>query len=604
MLTVNLSEFSRTMKISQEPSIASIEYWKSQFRKDAIAQSHAFKTDHIISLNQPLVDAELNINNAGHLHDLTSSPDAVRLKLQPIVKRVPRSHHPLHKAHLHQVFQRFYIHLSNDALDLHEPSPLFFIAVDIDLRVHGTIDKFEPSSFNTILQFCNVLETALASDSNRLVAMRCAPEQLAVSGAVFLAGAYMILRLRLPLADVQRAFDPLIAAYASTAAPRDAPAARLGVPVTHLRLRDCWAGLCKANELGWLDTDRPRGLEAGECGRNRDPMSPDVQELVPGRLVLLRGPRALPGGASWRDVTTGDGRPVEREFSPAHHVPALRRLGVVAVVRVNAPEYPADAFRAEGLAFADLPCPPDAPPPPDVAAKLLRILDAVPGAVAVHGGASLCRAATLAALYAMRRHGFTAREAAGWLRVVRPGSLTDPRLLDYLVGREPVLRRMSSAGGDLAARTLGGSGAALAAGLGGFGSSAGANADEGTAGRASTLNLAASAVLNPSKVCEVGQLVAEAVAEVDDRLRALKASNPRRGSGPPTLAGEGMTASAAARVAAAERGRRSLRGRGGALMWQSCPSLTADEGATGEDGGQGQATLLRFCADLLPLPTA
>ena len=56
-------------------------------------------------------------------------------------------------------------------------------------------------------------------------------------------------------------------------------------------------------------------------------MSPDVQELVPGGLVVLRGPRALSEGLAWRDVTTGDGRPVERKFNPAYHVPALQWLG-------------------------------------------------------------------------------------------------------------------------------------------------------------------------------------------------------------------------------------------------------------------------------------
>ena len=183
----------------------------------------------------------------------------------------------------------------------------------------------------------------------------------------------------------------------------------------------------------------------------------------------------------------------------------------------------------------------------------------------------------------MQRHGFTAREAAGWLRVVRPGSLTDPRLLDYLVGWEPVLRRMSSAGGDLAARPLCGSGAALAAGLrGSFGPRSPVLAVAGSSSSASARQRPSSSYEFPGDASEVDRLVAQAVAEVDDRLLALKtADNPLRGSAsrahPAPALPSSPAAAAAERAAAlsAGRARRYMRGAGvaGASMWRSCPSL-------------------------------
>ena len=66
-----------------------------------------------------------------------------------------------------------------------------------------------------------------------------------------------------------------------------------------------------------------------------------------------------------------------------------------------------------------------APPPVDAVAKFLAVAERLPGALAVHCGSGSGRgqSGTLAALYMMKHHGFTAREAMGWLHIVRPGRL-------------------------------------------------------------------------------------------------------------------------------------------------------------------------------------
>ena len=58
---------------------------------------------------------------------------------------------------------------------------------------------------------------------------------------------------------------------------------------------------------------------------------------------------------------------------------------------------------------------------------LVDIGDAAEGLVAGHCKAGLGRTGPLIALYLMRRRGFTARAAMGWLRIMRPGSVVGPQ---------------------------------------------------------------------------------------------------------------------------------------------------------------------------------
>jgi hypothetical protein len=153
----------------------------------------------------------------------------------------------------------------------------------------------------------------------------------------------------------------------------------------------------------------------------------------------MRGPKTLEDGCRWRDRDGG-----VRDFSPAHYADILAQFDVQVVVRLNDPEYDAADFHASGIAVADLPFDDCTTPPPDVVARFLMLAESLPGALAVHCKAGLGRTGTLIALYLMKHHGFRAREAIGWLRIVRPGSVIGPQQ-QYLCGMEGAALRAGDA---------------------------------------------------------------------------------------------------------------------------------------------------------------
>ena len=283
---------------------------------------------------------------------------------------------------------------------------LHYLSTEGELTYVPFCDDFGPMNLFSVERFIELLETELEKNPDGSI-VYCVDSNIRnITNAAFLVGCYMILRMRLSPEAVWSAFEDI----SDLMTPfRDAT---FEEPDFLLTLVDCWRGLSRANELGWVDM-----YDMDEYTHYDSPLEGDLHELVPEKLVGFRGPRALPPGYQYRDIQGS------RSFSPSFYLEAFGDIGVSTVVRLNEPEYDASDFTVHGIEVVDLQFDDCSAPPADIISSFLDVMKRSTGAVAVHCRSGLGRTGTLAAAYLMAAHGFAAREAIGWLRIVRPGSV-------------------------------------------------------------------------------------------------------------------------------------------------------------------------------------
>ena len=164
----------------------------------------------------------------------------------------------------------------------------------------------------------------------------------------------------------------------------------------------------------------------------------ELHIVIPDKFVAFRGPKTLSEGAEYEDI--GDCR----VFSAHYYVDIFKEMGVTTVIRLNEPEYDSSIFTAAGIDFHELEFEDCTAPANHIVSKFLHIVDRAEGLIAVHCKAGLGRTGTLIAIYAMLAHRFRAREAIGWLRIVRPGCVIGDQQ-HYLCSIESKVARTTAA---------------------------------------------------------------------------------------------------------------------------------------------------------------
>ena len=234
---------------------------------------------------------------------------------------------------------------------------------------------------------------------------------------VFLLGAYLIVKGLQRSDEVINCFswanDSLLQPYKDNAYLTDD---------LHLSLSDCWKALERGIFIGWLrEPTTPNSLwgeiDIDDYKNFSHQKRGNFQIVVPGKYLAFAGPRDL-HGQKYREDSKG-----RRKFSPSYYVKIFLRLGVTDVIRLNEEPYDDSPFTAAGINCHHLVFPDGTVPDRDIVRAFTRVSDAALGLVAVHCRAGLGRTGTLLALALMRSWGFSSREAVGWLRIMRPGSV-------------------------------------------------------------------------------------------------------------------------------------------------------------------------------------
>ncbi len=334
-------------------------------------------------------------------------------------------------------FDRVHLAICKETLEKEDLSSNFeYFSIEGLIYYIGFADDFGPMNLGSIFQFCAVLDKELEQNRTQQIALLTPSDRRTVTNHVFLMGAYMIMKLNCELEIILQNFDSIMQL---TLPFRDVSP---GHQNFNLSVQDCWKGLIRAKKAGWVDFDEGV-FDLEEYLHLDSPLNADLHEIVPGKFIAMRGPRDNTTAELWEDVMRDDGSFSHRDFSPKHYVDILRQFDVQVVVRLNTPQYRRETFSDAGIAVADLFFEDCTSPPVDVVAKFLAIAEAIPGALAVHCHAGLGRTGTLIALFMIKHHGFTAREAMGWLRIVRPGSVIGGQQ-DFLCAREALMRRSSA----------------------------------------------------------------------------------------------------------------------------------------------------------------
>ncbi|KAL4075737.1 tyrosine protein phosphatase [Scleroderma citrinum] len=316
----------------------------------------------------------------------------------------------------------------------------YYFTIDDQLLYLSFFQDWGPLNLAMVYKACILIHELLeAKDlaSHRLVLYSSDDPRRKANAALLMALYVMIVQRRAPW----EAFHPI--AELEFMPFRDAGR---GPSDFNLNIQDCLWGMWKAMQHGLCDMNE---FSVEEYEYYEKVENGDWNWITPHFIAF-----ASPVDSCWLKLqkeaklaTTDPASPVRHTTtsrSPSHNLALQRKLptpflncldyfekrGVKLVVRLNTELYDKQLFLDRGISHQDLYFDDGTNPTDEIVRAFIDMSDNVVedgGVIAVHCKAGLGRTGTLIGAYLVWKYGFTASEAIGFMRIVRPGSVVGPQ---------------------------------------------------------------------------------------------------------------------------------------------------------------------------------
>eukprot|EP00929_Paragymnodinium_shiwhaense_P108829 TRINITY_DN75177_c0_g1_i1.p1 TRINITY_DN75177_c0_g1~~TRINITY_DN75177_c0_g1_i1.p1 ORF type:complete len:456 (+),score=89.67 TRINITY_DN75177_c0_g1_i1:100-1467(+) len=276
-----------------------------------------------------------------------------------------------------------------------------YFSIDKELVYTPLCSDFGPLNLAMVARFCQMLRSKLQDPSlaNKRIVHCCSADPAKRANAAVLMGAYQVVVLR---RTAKYACELFHAKKVVLVPFRDASG---GESFFHLSMEDCMYALEKAMKCGWFSLDSFNISIYEYFGMYQNG---DLNWVIPDKFLAFSGPSSTRGSPG---------------CTPEDYVGLFNEANVGLVVRLNQKQYDENRFTRHGIRHSDMYFPDGSCPPPALVNRFLEAAESESGAIAVHCKAGLGRTCTLISLYAMKHHGWTAREIIAWCRMCRPGSI-------------------------------------------------------------------------------------------------------------------------------------------------------------------------------------